>query len=172
MRALTFVPALVLAAACSSTSTSYDYDEGTDFSRYRSFDLLSTPESSAEVSELVYKRVEEAVRRELEAKGLVPADDAPDLHVALQLGSRSRVQVTDMGYRYGAYEYGYYGPRDINVYEYDEGMLIVDLIDAGSDALVWRGRATRALPSNPSPEKSRELVNEVVAKLLAPYPPK
>lgn len=171
MRRLLLPSLLIALTACSSVSTSYDYDTAVDFARFRSFALLPTPDSNADVSELAYKRLAQAIESQLIAKGLTRQDDDPDLRVAIQVGSRTRVQVTDMGYRYGAYEYGYFGPRDVDVYQYEEGMLIVDLVDARSDALVWRGRATRALPSSPSPERSTELVNEVVAKLFEPYPP-
>ena len=53
-----------------------------------------------------------------------------------------------------------------------EGTLIIDMIDASTKQLVWRGSATGVLDENPSPEKVTQNVNNAVAAILAQYPPK
>ena len=49
------------------------------------------------------------------------------------------------------------------------GSRVVDLVDAGSKELVWRGMASETLASNP--EKSEKRINKVVKKLFKKSPP-
>jgi hypothetical protein len=58
------------------------------------------------------------------------------------------------------------------VYEYQQGTVIVDLIDAQKQELVWRGTVTGVLESNPTPEKMDKNANAAMAKLFSQYPPK
>ena len=80
------------------------------------------------------------------------------------------VNVTDWGYSYPRY-YGGWGGGNVDVTTYDEGTLIFDLIDYKTKQLVWRGSATAALASNPSPEQQEKNLQTVVQKVFAAYPP-
>ena len=81
--------------------------------------------------------------------------------------------VGDWGYRdpYGAYWTGYYGPRSVDVQYYEEGTLIIDVIDPGENRLVWRGSATRVLDRAMTPERADEIVLEAVRKIFDRFPP-
>ena len=68
----------------------------------------------------------------------------PDFRVAVHFGSREKVQVTDWGYGY-APSRRYYGGGGVDVYTYTEGTLILDVVDATSEQLLWRGSATGAV---------------------------
>jgi len=118
---------------------------------------------------LLDKRIRSAVEAELQAKGMT-ADTRPPLYYCLPTGVDSKINVTDWGTRIHAYG-GWYGDRDVDVYQYEEGTLIVDLIDAKTHQLVWRGTATKTLEDNPSPERMEQNLREVVGKMFASYPP-
>ena len=60
----------------------------------------------------------------------------------------------------------------MDVHQYEEGTLILDFVDADAKELIWRGTATKALDSNPTPEKIEKNIGNVVAKILAKFPPK
>lgn len=51
------------------------------------------------------------------------------------------------------------------------GTLIVDVIDAETSVLVWRGWAEGALLEAPSADELAEYVDEVVAKIMKRFPP-
>ena len=54
----------------------------------------------------------------------------------------------------------------------EEGTLVVNIIDAKKNSVVWQGSSSRELSRSPTPEKTQEMVSEVVNEILVNYPPK
>lgn len=162
------LPLVVVLAACSSLETSYDFDTHTDFASFHVYAWTERAASDAG-SDLVYDRIVRAVDENLAAKGYVRGDK-PDFHVAARTGNQTRVSVTDWGYSYGAYA-SWYPRRDVSVQEYEVGTLILDVVDASTMKLVWRGTAEDTLPTQPSPEEITKLVDHAVQKVLEAFPP-
>ena len=120
---------------------------------------------------LIRNRIWDAVKRELAARGMAFVESGEaDLLIAHHVDVKEKVDVATYGYSYGRWGGGFYG-RDVDVYRYDEGRLVLDLIDAGSRDLVWRGWATTVVGQDRDPEKSTATINEAVEKILANYPP-
>ncbi len=168
---------LVAMAGCSSMSVTYDYDNNIAWGNYRTYAWLGSDMPSSENmsnpqlgGELLDKRVREAMHHEMEARG-IKLSDTPDILVKYHLGTEEKVQVTDWGYRYSDYYWGY-GGRQIDVYQFTQGMLVVDIIDAEEKTLVWRGTATGTVEEGQrSPEEMQERVNKVLHKILENFPP-
>jgi hypothetical protein len=158
----------LLAAACSSVSTSHDYDLAYDFGKLKRYQWAKRT-GADEGNPLIVQRVRAAVDAQLAAKGYARADSGADFLVAAYTGRQSRIQVTDWGYGYGPYGRWYGGPVD--VYEYEEGSLILDVVDAPSKKLVWRGAATAIIDPDATPEERTKRINEAIAKVLAKFPP-
>ena len=158
----------LLLAACSSVATNYDYDTSYDFSKLKSY-AWARAVGQPEASPLVLERIHAAVDKELGARGYARAERNPDFLVATFAGRQSRIQVTDWGYRYGPPGYWHHG--GIDVYQYEEGTLIVDVVDAKSKRLVWRGTATGTVDTSATPEKRTERINAAVAKIFERFPP-
>ena len=64
-------------------------------------------------------------------------------------------------YRYGGSGYAR---------EYVEGTLVLDVVDAKTDEVVWRGWSRKDLGGDPKPENIRTYVNQAVAKILEEFP--
>jgi hypothetical protein len=170
---LTILPVLLAVLGCgSSIDISHDFDQAANFDGYRTFQWM-TPDHQA--NSLMGGRIEDAVTSQLEAKGLQSVSDNPDLLATYHAGKEGKVEVDSYGYSYapgyrrGAYRGGYGG--GIDTYNYTQGTLIIDIIDAAKQELVWRGTATGVMDENPDPNKIEKKVNEVVAKILKDYPP-
>ena len=56
--------------------------------------------------------------------------------------------------------------REVN---YTVGTLVVDIWDASTKKLVWRGTASKTLSDDPS--KSTKNINEAMTKIFKEYPP-
>jgi hypothetical protein len=170
---------LTVAAGCgTSIQTNYDYDVNANFESYRTYDWMPVPvgdsggaREARERNDLLDERIRTNVDAQLQEKGLALDKNTPDLLVVYHVGLKDKVQVTDWGYRYSDYYWGW-GGRDIDVYNYQEGTLMLDFIDASTKKLVWRGAGSVAVDSETTPEKSNELVRKVVGKILSKYPPK
>jgi len=152
----------------------YDYDKQTDFDALKTYDWMDVP-ADATLDTLTIERIKNAVDNELLAKGLKRSSDNPDFLIAEHTGSKEKVQVNDWGYSYssyGRYRGGYWGPRNVTTYEYEEGWLILDFVDAESKNLIWRGTAKAEVQNVDTPEKSETLIKKAVEKILEKYPPK
>ncbi len=161
------------AVSCSTTyDVKYDYDPQTDFSGFKTFDWMQVPEK-ADISSLVVQRVKNAVNAELKAKGLMMTSNNPDFLIAEHLGKKDQVQITDWGYGYSQRRYwrGYGGTSGVSVYQYEEGFLILDFVDAKSKNLIWRGVAKAEVQNVDTPEKRERIINGAVKVILKKYPP-
>ena len=171
--------AAITAMGCSSISVHHDYDAAANWASYKTFDWIEQPmdpaggnaQDARAQNSLLAKRIMNAVNAQLAQRGMYRDIQNPTLLLAYHTGVQSKVDVTNYGYSYG---YGYYGWQgsNVDVYQYNEGTLIIDLIDASTKELVWRGVAQKTLADNPRPEQIDKTINDAVAKIFQKYPPK
>ena len=55
--------------------------------------------------------------------------------------------------------------------EFVEATLVIDVVDARTDEVIWRGWSNKDLGRNPKPDKIDAYAAEAVAKILADFPP-
>lgn len=164
-------------AGCASTQVRTDYDEQASFARLKTYDWI---ESNGEKkgmpgihSALVEERIRSAVEYELAQMGYRRVvSGAPDFRVAHYVIAEEKLAVTtfDRYYGYGYSVHRHYGHLSY-AQEYVRGTLILDIIDAESNDLIWRGWATKALDQNPKPASVRMYVDKAVRKILRRFPP-
>jgi Domain of unknown function (DUF4136) len=143
--ALRSLPALLALslAGCATYGTvpvaGASYQQGADFTSYRTFDFLPLPAGTArDVATLDYFAVEGALGRGLGQVGLARLmGGTPDLWFAYYQGGR-QVDTAVYGYSTG-------GNPAIDVGQVPASSLVVDAVDASTRVLVWRGIATDAL---------------------------
>ncbi|GAB1257532.1 hypothetical protein NBRC116494_20340 [Aurantivibrio plasticivorans] len=175
-------------AGCTSMRVATDYDIAYSFVGKKTFALVSPNEHAMESDDLIKARIERAIVRELEAKGMQSvAEGEADLIVSY-LSTSEREKDIRTYRNYNDY-YGYrtcyrcYDPRwsvfntttEVRTVEYIEGVLMIDFIDPETQVLKWRGqtkaRFTPREVSRMSPQEKTELVNEAVAIVLSEFPP-
>ena len=159
---------------CSSISVSSDYRDSTDFSKLKTFSwMLKTPEGDIDlggINLLVRERIQDAIAAELANKGYIEmiVGDA-DFHVTYFVRTEERIQVQPMQ---GPLIRPYWGMGYAEVYQYEEGTLIIDLLDGKKQHVIWRGIAKEAADWQESHEEKTKLIDEAVHKILAQFPPK
>lgn len=173
--------AIAIIAGCSSGyDIKYDYDMQTNFSTFKTYkwidrtitDASGSARHAIESNSLLDKRIKSAVDTQMAAKGFALADSNPDIYAVYHVGLKDKIDVTDWGYTYaGSYWGGGLG-RNVDVYQYTEGTLIVDLVEAANKELAWRGSATGVVEPGRSPEQVQARINDVVARIFKNYPPK
>lgn len=173
-----FLACLVVLSGCSSIKTSYDYDNTADFSKYKTYGWEESA-MKLPVQDLDRQRIINAVDSEMAAKGFTQSstpDVLLDLQVKLEQKQSATATNTGVGYYGGPYRYGwgagYGGTTHINVENYVEGTLFINMIDKGTEKLVWQGRGTKTLAENPSPEKKEANIKNGVKMIYMKYPPK
>ena len=151
----------VALVGCSQVSVNQNYDPEFDFSGYKTYQVAPY-DASMGFDEITYGQVKRAVEDNLNAKGLKETDTSPDFSVEFASAKQRQTEINQMGP----------GWWNTDVYQYEEGTLLVDVKDAKSGKLVWRGTGQGELPDNPSMEQRQEMIGSTISKLLAPFPPK
>jgi hypothetical protein len=173
---------VLLSSACATAvSVATDFDHAADFSKYRTYQLIGGHIVVNGVLDdgntLVKDRINIALAGALKAKGLAqvqPGDTtAPDLIVGYVAGARRRTEIEGMGpYSPGVGPYwnaGWWSPGYMDWWarSYDEGTLVIDLVDGASKRLVWRAYARAEVNAPVTDEKVRVAVD----KAFKNYPP-
>ncbi len=165
---------VVAAAGCSSTQVRTDFDPYSEFRQLRSYmwveRTFGSPSHPGVDSPLVERRVHNAVDGELVSRGYQKlTSGTPDFLIAYHVVASDRIEVQsdNSGYGYYGYPYG----NSVYTYEYLKGTLILDIIDARDNKLIWRGWASKALDDDPKPEHVDMYVKKAVRKILKQFPP-
>jgi hypothetical protein len=158
---------LVAIAGCSSITVSTNFDSDADFNGFESYTWMKETETGEgyDYSGLLDERIKGAIDEQLVAKGLRKAATNPDLYVVYHAGKKERLEVEDWGYG------GWWGVGGGEAYSYEQGTLIVDLIDTATKKLVWRGTAQKALSDSPSAGEREAAIDEAVQKMFKKFPP-
>lgn len=177
---LTFCLSVVSVAGCASGPKVHSvYETGVDFTSYKTFSFLDSLEPSGEQAyrTLTNKYLQEAIRKQLIARGLTEQKDG-DLLVGFHVSTKEKVESTTSpsmsagyyGYR-GRYGYSYgmgYG-TETRVSQYTEGTLNIDVVDAEQKQLIWEGVAVGKL-KKPKENELRSDIHKVVQQIFVEYP--
>ena len=180
-RMLLCLSLVVTLFACSSVKVSQDYDLDKPLPAMNTYQWQTAAQAKTGNvrvdNPLLNERIRGAVDRVFAQKGFEKAPaGTPDFLVAYQFTISQQIKSDDVrgGFGFGVGSYGRRGGVAIStgstVTTYDEGLLVIDLTDS-QGTLLWRGRGTRYLPAHTNPEKTEEIYNEMVAKILEQFPP-
>ena len=164
---------LAVLAACATMSAGADLDPKADFSDYRTFawdpaHVHPTGDPRLDGDPLFDTRVRSLVGGGLSARGLREmVSDSSDLLIHYHASVRQRVEVYTVDRRYG---YDYDGEED-QVYEWEEGVLVLCVVEPQTSQVIWRGWVQADVDHvMHDPEKIEERLEEAVVKLLELFP--
>lgn len=132
-------------AGCAPIRVSSHVDRERDFTRYRTFDwgpadALPAGDARLERDAFFQDHIQGAIERNMAARGFerAAATVEPDVRVHFHAVIDRRLDVNRLDS-----QSGYCGGNDCQagVSEYEEGTLVIDMIDVRSNRLVWRGWA-------------------------------
>lgn len=163
----------LLLLGCSSVQVTTDYNPQQDFTQFKSFKLYEgkpIPNDALTKNPLVKKRVESALSKVLTGKGFTEVDKDPDFIVLAHAGVKEKMRVDTYGYGWYDPWWGPYGGYT-SVSYYEEGSLVIDIVDTDKKELAWRGIGTRTIKTFSDPEEMQQVIDETVTKILADFPP-
>ena len=160
----------MLGTVVAAQSVNYDYDRSADFWRFKTYTWVRGTELK---DELNHKRIVSAIDAQLAAKGLsrVEGQEGADVLVAYHANFDENLQIN-------GHSSGFGGPRFGNLsgtattQRIVTGTLVVDMMDARTRAMVWRGSAERDLNPGAKPEKRDKNITKAAEKIFKNYPPK
>src|ERR1700686_5467585 len=146
-----------------------DFDHQANFSQYKTYSWqeIKPPNS------LWDARIKNAVDAQLAAKGWTQVDSGGDVAiVAIKTTQTQRSLQTfydGMGGGWGWRGFGGMGEATTTEQDYKEGTLVVDLYDAKTKQLIWRGSAEDTLSDKEA--KNEKNLDKGVAKMFKGFPP-
>ena len=180
MRVLVILSMLSLLGGCVAPEIRSDFDAGYSFAGLKTWAWLEpvrvVTSDELGAADLASKRIHRAVDAQMQAKGFVLAKEGerPDFFVVSHAAVQHRIDNQYISETYG-YGYGRWGgaayERTLS-YAYDEGSLVIDVLEPTGKEVVWRGSARSAIDLNVTAEQRTTRINDAVAKVLADFPPK
>lgn len=172
---------ILLLAGCSSISTDYDYNEDINFAELTKWNWLEMTKDTGShkyhVDGLNDRRIREGLEQQLTAAGLtkVPAAEAQIL-VNYLTKVENKTDVNTFYTSFGYYPYSVRGfgaglQADTRVHEYKEGTLIIDIVDAKSKELLWRGAGSDTIKEGRTPAERTEQIQDALKTIFEAYPP-
>ena len=135
------------ATACAPMTVSSHVEHGLDLTRYQTFewgpaDALPTGDPRLDENPFFKDHFEGAVEKQLAARQIVLTTANPDLLIHYHASISRRIEANPADSEYGYCANGNCGAR---VTDFEAGTLILDIIDAHTNRLIWRGWAQHAL---------------------------
>ena len=174
LRILSLILTVVLGAGVASAQSDVaTFDKNTDFSKYRTYKWVQIP-STQKLDDLTADQLIGTLNVELAKKDLKKSDsDKADLYIGYQIiQTKDRhLNHLNLGVSYGAPAGGTSGSAATTTTVVHSGQLILDMYDASTKQLVWRGMVSHAIDANGKPDKKQKHMDKAVEKLLKDYPP-
>lgn len=159
-------------SACTVKPTT-DYRSNQDFSQYRTFAFSTPPEGSIE--SIDDSRIRDAVLLQLEQKGVRKVDkqDA-DLHVLFRIDSESELESfgSSAGFGLSRNKTSIALSTPVKYQENKYGKLVLELVDAKTQSIVWKSISQRRLQETIKVDKRTQFINTEITNMLSEYPPK
>ena len=165
---LLFVLTLTLFAVSTyAMGIKTDFDKDFNFGSLKTFSFKEQrrgPRDELKTNSLEAGRIQEALTSQLEKNNFqLKTDGEPDFLVAYYARSKDKTEIV-------AFDYGF--PRrwrwglgaDIWTRNYTQGSVMMDVIDAKTNQLVWRGVVTDVLGK--SPDQTEKQINKASAELV------
>jgi hypothetical protein len=163
-----FMVCIVSVSTCSAQDITTDYDHHVDFSRYHTYSWMKVQTDDP----FWQQRISDAVDKELEAKGWrkVPSGGEVALTAVGAVHNQQEYQTFYDGFG-GGWRWGGFGPNTATTTVVNNriGTLILDMYDAQSKQLIWRGTGKDSLAEKP--EKNEQKLDKAVQKMFDKFPP-
>ncbi len=162
---------MIAALGCSQmVEVKQEFDDYAPFEKFNTYAWMDVPQDERAPTGK-WMRADELMRmamdREMAKKGFTKVDVNPDVLVFYTFGTADK---TSQSVDYSVpYKQDY---TNAEVWKEGGGILIIDLIDAKTEHLAWRGTAHTAMNVDPTPEMMENNINKAIAKTMDQYPPK
>lgn len=160
---------LLTVASCSPFQVRTDYAETAHFTDYKTYQFRV---DDLKINDLDKDRVLNEIAKNLQSKGL-SASQTPDLIINLKASHKEITDITNnnpigMWGWGGPYGWGW-GMNRTWTNHYTRGSLVVDIVDAKTNKLVWQGIGSGI--NVDSPKSKQKQIPAIVAEIMANYPP-
>ncbi|MGW8124123.1 DUF4136 domain-containing protein [Roseivirga echinicomitans] len=149
-----------------------DQEKGTDFTQYKTYawaDEQEKPGNSNPMfdNELNRRRIIEAIEVEMKALGFEKTNASPDLLVDFHIVIDQKVN--SMTHNDFPYDVRYWSDYQVETYTFNQGSIVIHLVDNEKELMVWQGIGSKALDDVPAKDAEERLKKGVKA-IMSKYP--
>jgi hypothetical protein len=166
---------LLVVSACATVRVSSHTERGLSWAQFRTFDwgppdAVPAGDARLDKDANFQDRMQGAIEKQMAAHGVAHAAgaDGPDLLVHYHATGAERIDVDEMDRSSGYCVTADCRPR---VTRHEAGTLVVDVIDARTNRLIWRGwaqgRLDRVLGNH---DRVRQAIEESVKEIFTTFP--
>ena len=162
---------ILFASTLSAQQVKTDYDRGANFGQYKTYSWAQVKTKEA----LDVDRIKTAVNAALAAKGWTQVDSGGDVCiVAIEITKNQQTLNTFYdgfggGWGWRRFGGGGFGQATTTTETYKVGTLVVDLFDAKTKQLIWRGTSSNTLSNNS--DKNIKNLDKGADKMFKHFPP-
>ena len=160
---------LLVTVGCSSSKVAYDYDEGTTFSKYKTYGFFE--DAGEGLNDIDAKRFMESVGKHLDSLGFRKVEK-PDFYINIVSEKAEIPKNNNVGIGVGgnsglSISTGiFFGGNKI------KEKITIDFVESSNNKLFWQGVLNAKVKEKIKPEDRETLVGQMVSKILNKYPPK
>jgi hypothetical protein len=156
--------------ALFAQNISFDFDKTANFKAFKTYAWVK---GTVLTDPFNHQRVVNAIETQLDASGLkrVALTADPDVLVAYHATFDRDLQVSGFSSGWGPYRFGPGASAYARTERILVGTLAVDIVDADTKTIVWRGVAVKDVNPNAKAEEREKSINRAAAKLFKNYPP-
>ena len=174
--AVVMLAGLALAGCAMRMNVSSHVEHDADFTQYHTFDwgpadALPTGDPRLDSNPFFHDYLQGAFEKKLTARGFERSEPGttPDLLIHYHAAINERFDVVEVGFERGdCYDYDDCLPQVIN---YEQGTLVVDIVDAHSNKVVWRGWAQDSVEGViDNQDRMERQLDEAVTRMLERFP--
>lgn len=175
-----------LLSGCATTPrVETDFEASYNFAALERFAVKTAKQDTKEnilISPFTLSHIHGLVNEQLAKRyQAVGESDNPDFYVTYHVVMEEKLEPSAYDQMYGVGFWGrgyrypsplFYRPAfDGGIRVYNQGNLIIDMVDAKTQQPIWRGVSEKRLGRNLSPQKQREILTGAVMEVLAQFPP-
>ena len=162
--------ALVALALGCGVRVAVETDESARHAAWKDWSWLARPPVARGDTEYaaIDERVHKAFEREMKMRGFREVErERPDFLVTFYAAVSKPITPKQLDYAAGNPASERSGLNSAGVYE--QGTLIVDLLDAKTGKLAWRGAGRHVFDPKQTPEERRERIDDAVAAVVGEF---
>lgn len=172
MKNLLILTFILGAMSCAPIRVNYDYDKGTNFTKYKTYNYYSDMKTG--LSELDTKRFLEALDAKLESLG-IRFSETPDFFIDIKSSTFQPAQRNTVGVGLGGGGGNMGGGISIGLpigQSSANRQIIIDFVDENQKQLFWQAVSESSYSPNRIPKEREAQLSGIVEKMLSQYPPK
>ena len=172
MKNIGYIVFVLLFISCHVVRVNADYEKGTDFSNYSTYNYFHDMETG--LSELDEKRLIRVFDNVMQGEGILLSEE-PDFFINIQSSFFVASRNNTVGVGVGGTGRNVGGGVSIGIPVGASNVqreIQFDFVDSQKDVLFWQAVSKSSFNENSTPVEREKKLREIVEKVLSRYPPK